>query len=72
MLQILKIFDEYANILRCMYSTRFNGDSSGIGSSPGDPPSPETPTPSLIRSLESGLPDKFRKQTNGSKAGSDT
>ena len=23
-----KIFDEYANILRCMYSVRFNGDPS--------------------------------------------
>ena len=26
-----KIFDEYAHILRCMYSTRFNGDPSTEG-----------------------------------------
>ena len=29
----MRIFDEYANILKCMYSTRFNGGSSGSGSS---------------------------------------
>ncbi len=27
------VFDEYVNILRCMYSTRFNGDPSRTGSS---------------------------------------
>ena len=32
-------------------------------SSTEDHPSPETPTPSLIRSLQSGRPDKFRKRT---------
>ena len=68
----MRIFNEYANILNCMYSTRFNGDSTGVGSSPEDQPTPETTTPSLIRSLESGHPDKFRKRTNGSKEGSDT
>ena len=29
----MRIFDEYANILRCMYSTRFNGGSTGTGTS---------------------------------------
>ena len=68
----MRIFDEYANILRCMHSIRFNGDSSGTGSSHRDPPSPETPTPPLIRSLESGRPDKFRKGANRNKEGKDS
>ncbi len=33
---VMKIFDEYVNILRCMYSTRFNGDPSRTGSSHED------------------------------------
>ena len=68
----MRIFDEYANILRCMYSTRFSGGSSGTGSSPEDQPIPETSIPSLIRSLESGRPDKFRRRTSGRKEGNDT
>ena len=40
-----KIFDEYANILRCMYITRFNGDPSRTGSSHEDNPIPEDPPP---------------------------
>jgi hypothetical protein len=66
----MRIFDEYANILKCIYSARFNGGSIGAGSSPEDQPTPETTTPTLIRSLESAgveRPDKFRKRTNGSK-----
>ena len=66
----MRIFDEYPN--KCMYSTRFNGDSTGSGSSPKDQPTPETTNPSLIRSLESGHPDKFRKWTKGNKEGNDT
>ena len=68
----MKIFDEYANILRCIYRTRFSGGSSGTGSSTEDPPIHKTSTPSLIRSLESGRPDKFRRRTRGSKEGIDT
>ena len=68
----MKIFDEYANILRCMYSTRFNGDPFRTGSSHEDNPTPQTPTPSLLRSLESGRPDKFRRRTKGTKGGKDT
>ena len=69
---VMKIFDEYANILRCMYSTRFNGDPSRTGSSHEDNPTPGNPFPPLIRSLESGRPDKFRRRINGSKEGKDT
>ena len=61
---VMRIFDEYTNILRCMYSTRFNGGPSGSGSSTEDLQSLKTPTPSLIRSLESGCPDKFRRRKN--------
>jgi hypothetical protein len=68
----MKIFDEYVNILRSMYITRFNGDPSKTGSSHEDHPIPETPTPSLIRSLESRCPDKFRRQIGASKEGKDT
>ncbi len=32
-----------------------------------DQPIPKTSTPSLIRSLESGLPDKFRRRIDGHK-----
>ena len=69
---VMKIFDEYANILRCMYNTRFNGDPSRTGSSHEDHLIPETPTPSLIRSLQSGHPDKFRRRISGSRGGKDT
>jgi hypothetical protein len=68
----MRIFDEYANILRCLNNTRFNGDPSRTGSSHEDHPIPETPVPSLIRFLESGRPDKFRRRINGSKEGKDT
>jgi hypothetical protein len=65
----MRIFHEYAHILRCMYSTRFSGGSSGTGFSSEDPQLPKTSTPSLIRSLESGRPDKFRRRTGAIKEG---
>ena len=52
----MRIFDEYANILKCMYRTRFNGAPPGQGTSLEAQPTPETVTPSLIRTLESGGP----------------
>ena len=66
----IRIFDEYMNIRKCMCSTRFNGDSFRVGSSLEDQPTPETtglgddyPLPlSMISTLESGRPDKFRKR----------
>ena len=61
----MKIFDEYANILRCMYSTRFNGDPSRTGSSHEDNPISENPSPPLIRSLESRRPDKIQETDKG-------
>ena len=70
--QDMKIFDEYSNILRYMYSTRFRGGSSGTGSSTEGPQIPETSVPSLIRCLESGHTDNFRRRTSGRKEGRDT
>ena len=69
---VVRIFDEYANILRYIYITRFKGDPSRIGSSHEDNPIPETLTPSLIRSLQSGRPDKFRRRISGRRGGKDT
>ena len=63
----LRIFDEYANILRCMYSIRFSGDSPGTGPSNMDPSSSETTTPPLIRSLDTGRPDRFRRPAKRNK-----
>jgi hypothetical protein len=45
----------------CMHTTRFDGDSTGTGTVP------ETVTPSLNNTLETGRPDKFRKRKKGSK-----
>ena len=64
-----RIFDEDANILRCMYSVRFNRDSPGTGSSHRDPSSPVTPTPPLIRSLDTGRPDRHRKRIKKDRKG---
>ena len=58
----MRIFDEYANILKCMYSTRFNGGSTRAGTSSEAQPTPNADTPSLISTLETGRPDKFRKR----------
>ena len=43
----MRISDEYTNILRYMYITRFNGDPSRTGASHEDHPIPEFPTPTL-------------------------
>ena len=67
----MRIFDEYANILKYMYSIRFNGVSTRVGTSLETQPTPETDTPSLISTLKSGRPDKFRKRRKGSKEKSD-
>ena len=61
----MKIFDEYPNTLRYMYSTRFNGDPSRSGSSHEDNPISENPSPPLIRSLESRRPDKIQETDKG-------
>ncbi len=75
----MTIFDEYANILKGMYSIRFNGRSNLGGTSAhpdtGRPDHGETPArpvrdpiPPLINSLTTWQPNKFRKRKErGSK-----
>jgi hypothetical protein len=69
----MTIFDEYANILKGMYSIRFNGRSDPRGTSTrpdtgrsdhGEAParSARDPIPPLINSLTAWQPDKFRKR----------
>jgi hypothetical protein len=75
----MTIFDEYANILKGMYSIRFNGRSdlgvtsarpdtgrSDHGEAPARPA--RDPMPPLINSLTAWQPNKFRKRKErGSK-----
>jgi hypothetical protein len=62
------LYNEHSvNILKYMYSTRFNGPSTRVGTSLEAQPTPDTVTVSLISTLESGRPDKFRKRRKGSK-----
>ena len=75
----MTIFDEYANILKGMYSIRFNGrsDLGGTSARPDTgrsdheetPVSPtRDPMPLLINSLTAWQPNKFRKRKErGSK-----
>jgi hypothetical protein len=75
----MTIFDEYANILKGMYSIRFNGrpDPGGTSVRPdtgrsdhGEFPShpDRDPIPPLINSLTVCQPNKFRKRKKrGSK-----
>ena len=58
---VLKIYDEYVNVLRRMYSVRFNGSASRQGTSSQSQSEPSDTTPPLIKSLEAWLPTKFRK-----------
>ena len=67
----MRIFHEYTNILKCMYSTRFNGCSAMSGTSLAAQSTLNAATPSLISTLETSLPDKYREQKKGSKEVSD-
>jgi len=66
------IFDEYSNVLRCMYNTRFNGCTVRSGTSTEAHSTFRSVTPSLISTLETGRPNKFRRRKDGSKEASDT
>ena len=62
----MRVFDVYANILKCMYSTRFNGDSTRLGASSDGQSTPKD-VPYLIRTLDTPGPDKYRKRKKESK-----
>jgi hypothetical protein len=57
----MRVFDVYVNILKCMYSTRFNGGSPRSGASSEDQSTCITVTP-LIHTLDTSRPDKYRKR----------
>ena len=78
----MTIFDEYANILKGMYSIRFNGRSdlggtsarpdtgrSDYGEAPARPA--RDPMPPLINSLTAWQPNKIRKRQEREKKGED-
>ena len=58
----MKVFDVYANILKCMYSTRFSGGATRSEVSPN-----AQSTPFVVTSLTHTIntlpkPDKFKKR----------
>jgi hypothetical protein len=58
----LKIFDEYANILKGMYSTRFNGHLESKDDHNQMDTAPDGPLPPLITSLQAWQPNNIRCQ----------
>ncbi len=63
----LIIFDEYANILKGMYSTRFNGWPKNKGDHDQMDTAPGGPSPPLITSLQAWQPNNIRCQKEKEK-----
>ena len=61
------IFDEYANILKGMYSTRFNGRPKSKGDHDQMDTVPDGSSPPLVTSLQAWQPDKIRRQKEKEK-----
>ena len=57
----LRVFDVYANILTCMYITRFGGGPTRSEASPEAQPTPIVVTP-LIRTIDTSRPDKYERR----------
>ena len=57
----MRVFDVYVNILKCMYSTRFSGDSTRSEASPEDQLTPIVVSP-LIRTIHTSRPDKYKRR----------
>ena len=66
-----KIFDEYANILKGMYSTRFNRRPKSKGDHDQMDTTPVGPSPPLITSLQAWQPNNIRCQKEKEKKGDD-
>ena len=64
-----KIFDEYANILKGMYSTKFNGRPTNQGDHDQMITAPGGPSPPLITSLQDWQPNNIRRQKEKEKKG---
>jgi hypothetical protein len=58
----MRVFDVYANILKCMYSTRFTGGPSRLEASPDAQPTPIVITPLSSRTMVTFHPDKYKKR----------
>jgi hypothetical protein len=56
----MRVFDVYANILKCMYSVRFNGGTTRSGVSSEAQSIPNVVTP-LIHTLDTSRPDKYKR-----------
>jgi hypothetical protein len=65
----LKIFDEYTNILKGMYSTRFNGHPKNMGDHDQMDTDPGGPSPPLITSVQVWHPNNIRRQKEKEKKG---
>jgi hypothetical protein len=64
-----KIFDEYANILKGMYSTRFNGHPKSKGDHDQMDTVPDGSSPPLVTSLQVWESNKIRCQKEKEKTG---
>jgi hypothetical protein len=67
----MRSFDVYANILKCMYSTRHSG-----GATRSEAPSDDQPTPCVVTSLTHPIntlpqPDKYKRRKKESPKGRD-
>jgi len=56
----MRVFDIYANILKCMYSTRFSGGSTK-SEDPPETQSTLTSTIPLLCTLDTSRPDKYKR-----------
>ncbi len=64
-----KIFDEYANILKGMYSTKFHGRPTNQDDHDQMVTAPGGPSPPLITSLQTWRPNNIRRQKEKEKKG---
>jgi hypothetical protein len=65
------VFDEYTNILKVMYSTRFNGRQKNKGDHDQMDTVPDGPSPALITSLQVWQPNNIWCQKEKEQKGVD-
>ena len=64
----IRVFDVYANILKCMYSTRFSGGPARAGGASSEVQSTPNAANPLIRTLDTSRPDKYKRRRKENKA----
>jgi hypothetical protein len=62
----MRVFDVYANILKCMYNTRFSGGPTRPEASSEAQSTPIVVTP-LIRTMVTFHPDKYKRRKKRQK-----